>query len=313
MTSALTRTAQRDRVAQCAVDLYALPQPLVLGCSGGADSLALLALCTYVDVPVHVVYVDHGMRADTGNDIAIVSDAALHCGQSVEVVAVEVMRGANLEARMRAARYAALRAAAARINARGVAVAHTADDQAETVLLNMLRGAAAAGLAGMAAVRDDIYRPLLAIRRCDTEAVCEEMGWDPVQDSTNDDDTYLRNRVRHEVLPLLNNAASRDLVPVLARQAELLRTEHEFLDALAVAAWPGSDDDADRPRVAPLVELPLVLARRAVRTWLGSPPASLDDVDAVLRVVRGERVAVELAGRGRIARSQGRISKPTGM
>lgn len=313
MTSALTQTTQRDRIVRRAVDLHALPQPLVLGCSGGADSLALLALCAHIDVPTHVVYVDHGMRADTDNDIAIVRNAAHACGQTFEVVAVGIDQGPNLEARMRDARYTALRASAARINARGIAVAHTADDQAETVLLNVLRGAATSGLAGMAAVRDDIYRPLLAVRRCDTEAVCDEMGWDPVRDITNVDETFLRNRIRRTVLPLLNDAASRDLVPVLARQAELLRTEHEFLDGLAVAAWPSPGDDGNRPRVASLVELPLVLARRAVRVWLGTPPASLEDVDAVLRVARGECVAVELAGRGRVARSQGRLSKPTGM
>lgn len=294
-------------------DLRALPRPVVLGCSGGADSLALLALLAYVGCPTHVVYIDHGLRPDTHLDAAVVRSAAEHCGRAVEVVSVAVVPGPNLEARMRAARYAALHAVANRIGAGGIAVAHTADDQAETVLLNVLRGAATAGLAGMAAVRDNIYRPLLAVRRADTEAVCEEMGWEPVHDITNDDDRFLRNRIRLEILPMLNAAAARDLIPVLARQAEVLRSEHEYLDDVATGAWPLPDDDPIHPRVAPLITLPDALARRAVRAWLGSPPASLHDVDAVLRVARGECVAVELAGRGRVARSRGRLARPTGM
>ncbi|MFZ4516005.1 MAG: hypothetical protein ACOYN3_06810, partial [Acidimicrobiia bacterium] len=93
----------------------------------------------------------------------------------------------------------------------------------------------------------------------------------------------------------------------------VMRIEHEFLDALAIHAWPSAGDDPYTPSAAALVALPEVLARRAVRAWLGGAPASFDDVDAVLRVARGECVAVELAGRGRLSRSGGRLRIPERM
>ena len=283
--------------------LHALPTGAVLACSGGADSLALMVLAAAVRADVVVVHVDHGLRAGSAAEAGIVRAAAERFGLPMQAVAATVEPGPNLEARARDARYAALRAVGTPI-----AVAHTADDQAETVLLNVLRGAATAGLGGMAPVRDDIYRPLLGLRRADTEALCAAAGLEPLVDPTNADRAFLRNRIRHEILPQLNAAAARDLVPLLARQASVLRSEHEFLDALAVDQWPDPHDpQPDRPAVRALVALDPVLARRAVRGWLGSPPASLDDVDAVLAVARGERLAVELSGRGRIARSQGRL------
>jgi tRNA(Ile)-lysidine synthase len=266
--------------------------------------LALVALAAATHANFLVVHVDHGLRPGGAAEAEAVAAAAARFGLPMVATTAEVTPGPNLEARARAARYDALRALAAP----AIAVAHTADDQAETVMINLLRGAALAGLAGMAPIRDDIHRPLLGLRRSDTEAICAAFGFEPFVDPTNADRRFLRNRVRLELLPQLESMASRDLVPVLARQATVLRSEHEFLDELAVAAWPTADDPhPETPRVADLVRLPEVLARRAVRRWLGSPPAALDEVDAVLTVARGGRVAVELAGRGRIARSQGRL------
>ncbi|MFZ4516531.1 MAG: tRNA lysidine(34) synthetase TilS, partial [Acidimicrobiia bacterium] len=202
-------TAHRARVVALAPGLQELPEPLVVGCSGGADSLALVALLSYRNIPALVVYVDHGLRSESADDADIVRAAASDCEMPVRVVTVDVARGANLEARARDARYLALRTCAADVGASGIAVAHTGDDQAETVVLNLLRGAALAGLSGIAPVRNDIYRPLLGVRRADTEAVCAEMGWQPVVDPTNADPVFLRNRIRHEVLPLLSEAARR--------------------------------------------------------------------------------------------------------
>lgn len=286
--------------------LDALPTGAVLACSGGADSLALVALAASLRSDFLVVHVDHGLRPESADEAAIVRSVAERFGLPFAATRAHVELGPNLEARARDARYAALRA----FGAPAIAVAHTADDQAETVLLNVLRGAATAGLSGMAPVRDDIHRPLLSLRRHETEAICATLALTPVVDPSNADPAFLRNRIRHEILPLLNGVAARDLVPLLVRQAAVVRTEHEYLDGLASAAWPSLDDPTpDTPSVEDLVALDPVLARRAVRRWLGSPPASLEDVDAVLAVARGECVAVELTGRGRVARSRGRLSR----
>jgi tRNA(Ile)-lysidine synthase len=173
------------------------------------------------------------------------------------------------------------------------------DDQAETVLVNLLRGAAADGLAGM---RPGPRHPLLGLRRAETRALCAAEGLDPVVDPTNADGRFTRNRVRHELLPLLGALSGRDLVPVLCRQAELLAAEADLLERLAADVDP--TDGRALARAAP------VLARRAVRRWLrdaeGHPPDRAA-VERVLAVARGERRAAELTGGRRVVRSGMRL------
>ena len=182
-------------------------------------------------------------------------------------------------------------------------VAHTADDQAETVLLNVLRGAATSGLSGMRVRRGHVVRPLLAVRRAELRACCEARGLQPLVDPSNEDRAFRRSAVRHDVLPLLARIAARDLAPVLARQAEVLGAESDYLDALAGAAWP----DTDPPHAAALLALHPVLARRAVRCWLGMPPPSSGDVARVLAVARGDVRAAQLAGGRTVRRAHGRL------
>ncbi|MBM3660553.1 MAG: tRNA lysidine(34) synthetase TilS, partial [Actinobacteria bacterium] len=218
------------------------------------------------------------------------------------VVAVHVAPGPNLEARARDVRYAALDEVRRAVGAAHVLVGHTADDQAETVLLNLMRGSAASGLGAMAVQRGSIVRPLLALRRADCEAVCAAIGVVPVRDPMNADPGFRRVAVRDDVLPRLSSVAGRDLVPVLARQAEVLRAESEYLDDLARAAWP---PEGDLHRADVLARLPVPLARRAVRQWIGSPPPSFADVERVLAVARGEIRATEISGGHRVERRSG--------
>jgi tRNA(Ile)-lysidine synthase len=275
--------------------------PVVVGCSGGADSLALLALAVDAALAPVAVHVDHGLRPGSDREAAVVADAAARLGARFDARRVKVAEGANLEARARTARYEALDAARVEHGATAVLVGHTADDQAETVLLNLLRGSGSAGLAGMAARRGHVVRPLLRSRRADVRAECARRELVPVDDPSNDDLAFRRNWIRHEVLPLLERGAGRDLTPVLARQAEVLRTESDFLDELARAAWPGEAGT----RARDLAALPEPLARRAVRCWLGPPAPALEEVDTVLAVARNERRAVDLAGGRRVRRSGG--------
>jgi len=275
--------------------------PVVVGCSGGADSLALLVLAVDAGLEPIAVYVDHGIRDAGDREADVVADAASRLGAGFDVRRVAVSRGANLEARARVARYDALERARVAHGATTALVAHTADDQAETVLLNLLRGSGTRGLAGMPARRGHIVRPLLEQRRADVRDICVRRALVPVEDPSNEDLAFRRNRIRHEVLPLLERVAGRDLTPVLVRQADVLRSEADFLDGLARAAWPGEAG----ARALDLAALPRALARRAVRCWLGAPPPSLDEVDEVLVVARGERRAVDLAGGRRVRRSAG--------
>jgi tRNA(Ile)-lysidine synthase len=275
--------------------------PVVVGCSGGADSLALLALAVDGGLAPIAVHVDHGLRPGSDRDADVVADAAARLDAEFDARRVTVAPGPNLEARARAARYDALEAARVEHVATAVFVAHTADDQAETVVLNLLRGSGSAGLAGMPPRRGHVVRPLLGARRADVRAECTRRQLTSWEDPSNDDLAFRRNWIRHEVLPLLERGAGRDLTPLLTRQADVLRAESDFLDALARAAWPGEGG----ARARDLAALPDPLARRAVRCWLGPPPPSLDEVDAVLAVARGERRAVDLAGGRRVQRSAG--------
>ena len=275
--------------------------PVVVACSGGADSLALLALAVDAALAPIAVHVDHGLRPGSEREADVVAGAAARLGASFDARRVHIEPGTNLEARARAARYEALEAARVAHGATAVLVAHTADDQAETVLLNLLRGSGSAGLAGMPVRRGNVVRPLLAARRADVRAECTRRQLAPAVDPSNEDRAHRRNWIRHEVLPLLERGAGRDLTPILTRQAEVLRAESDFLDALARAAWPGEAG----ARARDLARLPDPLARRAVRCWLGPPPPALDEVDAVLAVAHGERRAVDLAGGRRVARRGG--------
>jgi tRNA(Ile)-lysidine synthase len=181
----------------------------------------------------------------------------------------------------------------------GSLTGHTADDQAETMVLNLLRGAAIDGLAG---IRPGPTKPILGLRRSETHALCEAVGVVPLFDPTNADPAFRRNRVRHELLPLLDAVAERDLVPVLTRQGRLLRDDADLLDALAGALDP-TDCRA-------LVAAPLPLARRAVRRWLTDEhPPDAATVDRVLAVARCEAAACELPGGGRVGRSGMRLRR----
>lgn len=289
------------------IDVTGLEAPVVVGCSGGPDSLAALAGAVAAGLRPTAVHVDHGLRPGSTGEVPLVARAARDLGAGFERMRIEISPGGNLEARARDSRYRALECARRELGATAVLTGHTADDQAETVLLNLLRGAATTGLAGMAARSGTIARPLLRMRRADTVEICARLGLAPVHDPMNDDLSFRRVWLRREVIPALERAAGRDLVAVLARQADVMRSESVLLDGLAADAWPVDGDTTARL----LADLPTALARRAVRRWLGAPPPSLAEVDGVLAVARGECRAVELAGGRRVQRQTGRLALVT--
>lgn len=260
--------------------------------SGGADSLALLVLARDAGLDVTAVHVDHGLRPGSGAEAEVVREAARRFGAGFRAERAHVEPGGDLEARARDARRRAV--------GPGVLYGHTADDQAETVVLALLRGAGLDGLAGMRAE----HHPLLRVRRTETHALCGELDLTPVHDPTNADPRFRRNRVRAEVLPLLDDVAERDVVPLLCRLAELARDDVDLLDHLA-----GALDATDARSLA---AAPPPLARRAVRGWLrdlqpdGHPPDAAS-VERVLAVAAGDAVGTQVAGGTRIRRRQQRL------
>jgi tRNA(Ile)-lysidine synthase len=261
--------------------------------SGGPDSLALLVLATAAGCDVTAVHVDHGIRPGSEKEAELVAAAAERYGARFRSERVTVFPGPNLQARARAARYGVLPA--------DVFTGHTCDDQAETVILNLLRGAGRPGLAG---IRRGQRRPLLDLRRRETIALCAAEGLTPLDDPTNADPLHRRTRVRREVIPLLDDVADRDVVPIIARVAELMGSESDLLDRLA-----SSLDPTD---IGALSDAEPAIARRAVRAWLwrgmgGDHPVDLAAVDRVLGVARQEATAAEVQGGWRVFRSEGRL------
>ena len=208
-------------------------------------------------------------------------------GAAFRSLRVEVGEGPNLEARARDARHRALGPEAA--------TGHTADDQAETVLVNLLRGA---GVNGLAAMRAGPRHPLLALRRSETVDLCQRAGLTPVHDPSNEDPRFVRSRVRHELIPLCSAIAGRDVVPVLARQADAPGRRRRHPRRGGVADRPG------RRAPWPRRHRPSAVGRCGTGWPAHGPyPPPLDAVERVLAVARQERRATETPGGQRVSRS----------
>ena len=230
--------------------------------SGGADSVALAdvlaALHPELGLTVHVLHVHHGLRPEADADAESVRALCERLGLPFHLERVRVRRpgpgeaGAaweGLEAEARRARYAAFRARAAALGASRVATGHTADDQAETVIMRLLAGAGPRGLAGIAPARGLYVRPLLEARRADVLAHLAARGLAWVEDASNRDPAFLRNRIRHDVLPFLAERLDPDVVASLCRGAAAARGVVADLERRAAAALEG----AARPGAGGLV------------------------------------------------------------
>ena len=266
--------------------------PIHCAVSGGADSSALLILASMTGEEVIAHHVDHGLRPNSSIESDRVARLANQVGAKFRSVAVSLEEGPNLEARARSARFDAL--------PDDVLTGHTADDQAETIILHLLRGGGPDALAGMG----DEHHPIIKLRRADTESVCQIFEWTPVEDPTNEDPRFRRNRVRHEILPLLNDVAERDVVPLLIRAGEIAEKDADLLDQLA--------QEIDVTDAAALASAPIALARRSIRAWLrGEHPPDLASVERVLQVARGEALGTEITGGRSVRRTNGKLRLET--
>ena len=287
----MTLSAARDVLPRCR-----FPPPgsaVTCAVSGGPDSLALLVLAVEAGLDPTAVHVDHGLREGSAAEADVVASAAARVGAAFRAERVQVEPGGDLEARARAARRSVLPADAL--------YGHTADDQAETVLLALIRGA---GLDGLRGIRPEGH-PLLALRRTETEAVCAAAGLEPVRDPTNAERRFRRNRIRGEVLPLLDDVAERDVAAVLARTASVLLDDAEHLEQVSAGI--------DATDAVALAAAPVALGRRAVRRWLREldperHPPDAAGVERVLAVARGEATAAQVSGGIEVRRSRQRLT-----
>ncbi len=250
--------------------------PLVAAVSGGVDSLVLLhILCglrASIGYRLTVVHIDHAMREESADDAAYVAELCRQWEVSCIAMRVDVparieRTGESPEEAARNARYACLRQAA---DGAKIVLAHHAGDQAETVILHLLRGSGTDGLTAMEAVERDLVRPLLTYTKEDLVRYAQLHGIEPREDKTNQDETYLRNRVRLSLLPELRTYQPQ-IDDALCRLADIAREEQAYLDAVTNEMWEKAvlmDGCAlDRARFR---EIPLAIQRRIVRKWIGT-------------------------------------------
>jgi tRNA(Ile)-lysidine synthase len=260
--------------------------------SGGADSLALTAVAAGLR-PTTALIVDHGLQAGSPDVAAAAREHALSMGcVDAQVLCVDVGSAGGPESAARTARYAALD------TARGsapVLLAHTLDDQAETVLLGLGRGSGARSIAGMRPWDPPWFRPLLGVRRALTHTACAELGVTPWQDPHNVDPRFTRVRLRAEVLPLLEDVLGGGVAEALARTATALREDNDALDEQAARASVTTEHG---PATARLADLPPAVRRRVIRAWLLTSGAS-DLTDVQIRGV--DRLVTDWRGQGGVA------------
>ncbi|HUV94142.1 MAG TPA: tRNA lysidine(34) synthetase TilS [Anaerolineae bacterium] len=320
------------RQVQQTIDAHGLLLPrdtVVLGVSGGPDSLCMLdvlrRLAPTYHASLHVAHLHHGIRGqDADEDSAFVAELCRGWGvpckvERIDVPALAQRRGLAIEEAARQARYAFLRSCAHAVDAESVAVAHNADDQVETVLMHFLRGAGLAGLRGMRPLawmdelrlranflesppgpqaRIRLIRPLLEVSRQEIEKYCREQGLQPRFDRSNLDQTYFRNRLRHELIPFLETY-NPNVRQVLRRTAEVVAADYELLRVHLARTWPdvvrSESDVAITFDLNALRSLPLGLQRSIMREGIHRLRRSLRNisfvhVDDAVRIVREGKV-----------------------
>ena len=306
---------------------------IVVGLSGGADSVALTdalaALRRRRGLRLVAAHLDHGLRPGSAEDAAFCAglcrslDVPLRSGRA-DVRARAAREKGGIEQAARRERFAFLRRVAAEEGAAAIAVAHTRDDQAETLLLRLLRGAGATGLAGMRPRSGDVVRPLLAVSRQEVLDYLRERGLAWQEDPSNLDPAHRRNRVRHELLPYLEARFNPRVRAALARTAALLADEAAHVRAEAEALLDGiarEEDGAVVLRRAPLAGAPKALARAALRQALaragGLGQVGADHVERLLRLAcakapSGRRLPLPGGREARFTRDEVRIERPPG-
>jgi tRNA(Ile)-lysidine synthetase-like protein len=294
-------------------------QSLLVGVSGGRDSAVLLhALVRAGFRQAIVCHLDHALRPESRDDAAFVLKQADDYGLISETAEVDVKQLAkdeklSIEAAGRSARYEFFAEVARAHWCPRVILAHHADDQVETFLLNLLRGSGGRGLTGMRPIsireehggRLEVHRPLLDVWREEIIAYADRHGVKFREDVSNLDRKFARNRVRHDLIPALSRALDRDVRRNLWRSAEILGAESDYL-----ASQTPRLTEAELS-VTDLRALPSALRRRAIHTWLlsrGVEDVSFDDIEAVRALLESTRPAkVNVAGGKHVRRRAGKL------
>ena len=284
-----------DQLAAEVVDL--LPEgPLVVALGGGADS-AVAAWVAATCRTTRAIFVRHHLDSSAALECAA-RETAARIGVAITAVDAAIEPGPSLEARARDARWAAI--SSATTAGETIVTGHTQDDQAETVLMNLMRGSGSAGLAGMLRSRPGVIRPLLGHTRADVRSIAEALGLPFTDDPSNADPSYLRNRVRLELIPDLEQSYRPGIRSTLARSGSIAAADDAEIELLADAIPILEEGTAVLIPSAPLVTASRPIAtraiRRALRRLLDPYAGSEADIEAVLGVATGQSAAATITG-----------------
>jgi tRNA(Ile)-lysidine synthase len=313
--------------AQFLVDSFEAGEVVLIGVSGGADSMVLLELLArareQLDISVQALHVNYGLRGR-----ASLLDERLvqrRCRELNVFLTIERSRDltlgdGNLEERAREIRQAAFKETAREIGASSIALGHTRDDQAETILMHLLRGSGLAGLRAMSARDGAIVRPLLKVRRAEVRDYAHERGIAYRDDATNNDLHFTRNRIRHLLVPMLTEEFNPNLVNTLTESVASITEDQNFLDEMAELIYRRFvKENVSQKKVSikslELLELPAALQRRVVRSMMKSVlprrgrVGHMSALDAALTTLKKHNEGVRLSlGEGlTLMRSKGTI------
>lgn len=290
-------------------------QPILFGCSGGTDSIAL-ALALYLETEnknVIPVVVDHGLQSESAQITLRTIKQLKKIGfNQIESAKAQVVITDGIEASARRARYQIFNQLIDAYNAKYFLLAHTLNDQAESVLLGLARGSGSRSLSGMAVQNNKFIRPLLKITRSVTQAACIEGGIEIWHDPHNDDERFTRVRVRKNVLPVIENNLGPKIAEALARSSDLLRDDADALDGFAYEFF--NQVDKLNLEVSDLEKLPKAIRTRVLRLAIynaGAPIGSLSadhisSVESLISQWHGQK-EVALPGNVKVLRNSGRI------
>ena len=296
-------------------DCPLLEEPALIGVSGGRDSVALLHLLARRGQRLIVCHLDHALRSESREDARFVEKLAVRLGCECvvrrEKVAARAKRmKCSIEMAAREARYAFFAKVARERKVRRLFLAHHADDQVETFLFNLLRGSGATGLGAMRgeSTRGElqIVRPLLGVWREEIDRYIARHALEFREDASNADPRHTRNRVRHEIVPLLGSAFGRDVRAALLRSAEILRDEDDYLSARPEMAMANGRELS----VSEMRLLPTAIQRRVLLAWLrgcGVAEVGFEEVERVRTLLAGRVAKVNLPGAKHARRRAGRL------
>lgn len=253
-------------------------EKVLIGLSGGPDSVCLLHvlnnLKTSYNLDLHTIYIDHGMRPEeTPSEIKFCKLLSVRLGipfytKSVDVCSFSQQHGLNKQEAARHLRYMAYEETAREIRADRIALGHTADDQAETVLMRLFRGSGPTGLAGIPPQRRKIIRPLIEVKRKEIEKFLFDSGIDFVTDSSNLKKDYIRNKIRHSIIPIIRDL-NPDIIETLSRTAAIFRDEERYFEIIVTKTLMKMISRKTDTRIelflAPFEIMDKVIMRRVIR------------------------------------------------